>query len=153
MNGILDTSVFIAREDQRPLNEEQLPSNAAISVVTIAELKLGVARAKTPEAAAAREITLNEALGIARVPINTEIALTFADLAATLSPGRTRTNVQDLWIAATAHAFNVPVYTAQCSGRCQEPPSADVRPNFEPPFMQLEGEFGRVRKTEQSLHW
>ena len=38
--GLLDTSVFIARESGRPLGT--LPSAAAISVVTIAELHLGV---------------------------------------------------------------------------------------------------------------
>ena len=38
--GLLDTSVFVAREDGRPLGE--LPERVAVSVVTIGELQLGV---------------------------------------------------------------------------------------------------------------
>ncbi len=38
--GLLDTSVFIAREDGSELGE--LPDRVAISVVTIGELQLGV---------------------------------------------------------------------------------------------------------------
>jgi predicted nucleic acid-binding protein len=42
--GILDTSVFIAKETGRPLAE--LPDSAAISVITLAELHLGVLMAQ-----------------------------------------------------------------------------------------------------------
>ena len=38
MRGLLDTSVFIADEQSRPLASERLPDEAAISVVTLAEL-------------------------------------------------------------------------------------------------------------------
>jgi len=38
--GLLDTSVFIAREVDRPLAE--LPDRVTVSVVTIGELELGV---------------------------------------------------------------------------------------------------------------
>ena len=38
--GLLDTSVFIANETGRPLNE--LPTRVRVSVVTIGELQLGV---------------------------------------------------------------------------------------------------------------
>lgn len=37
---LLDTSAFIAREQERPL--EELPGETAVSVVTLAELELGV---------------------------------------------------------------------------------------------------------------
>jgi hypothetical protein len=36
--GLLDTSIFIAREEEMPLTE--LPDRVAISVVTIGELQL-----------------------------------------------------------------------------------------------------------------
>ena len=39
-SGLLDTSVFIAREADRPLGI--LPERVAVSVVTIGELELGV---------------------------------------------------------------------------------------------------------------
>src|ERR1700681_3681721 len=44
MKGLVDTSVFIAREAGRPL--ESLPDEPAVSVVTLAELHLGVLRAR-----------------------------------------------------------------------------------------------------------
>jgi predicted nucleic acid-binding protein len=37
--GLLDTSVFIASESGRSINEARLPNEAAISVVTVAELQ------------------------------------------------------------------------------------------------------------------
>lgn len=40
MSGILDTSVFVAREQERPLRE--LPAEGRVSVVTLAELRIGV---------------------------------------------------------------------------------------------------------------
>jgi predicted nucleic acid-binding protein len=39
-SGLLDTSVFIARESGRVLG--QLPDRVAVSVVTVGELELGV---------------------------------------------------------------------------------------------------------------
>lgn len=39
-SGLLDTSVFIARETDRPLGP--LPERVAVSVVTLGELELGV---------------------------------------------------------------------------------------------------------------
>ena len=44
--GVLDTSVFIAAESGRSLNEELLPEESAISVITLAELQAGVLAAK-----------------------------------------------------------------------------------------------------------
>jgi predicted nucleic acid-binding protein len=40
--GVLDTSVFIARESGRPLEVSLLPDQVAMTVVTLAELNLGV---------------------------------------------------------------------------------------------------------------
>ena len=54
--GLLDTSVFIAREQRRPLGP--LPEELAVSVVTIAELELGVLAAVDPERRAQRADTL-----------------------------------------------------------------------------------------------
>lgn len=42
MRGVLDTSVFIAREQDRPIRSDCLPDEVAVSVVTMAELELGV---------------------------------------------------------------------------------------------------------------
>jgi len=51
-SGLLDTSVFIARETERPLGE--LPNHVAVSVVTIGELQLGVLNASGPDSRARR---------------------------------------------------------------------------------------------------
>ena len=55
-SGLLDTSVFIARETGRPL--EDLPARVAVSVVTVGELQLGVLAAGDASATARRADTL-----------------------------------------------------------------------------------------------
>src|SRR3954470_2673064 len=55
--AIADTSVFIAREAGRPLGE--LPDEIAVSVVTAAELELGVLRAHDAATRATRLATLS----------------------------------------------------------------------------------------------
>ena len=46
--GLLDTSVFITAENGRSLKEEWLPTEAAISVVTMANCTPMCSRPKTP---------------------------------------------------------------------------------------------------------
>jgi predicted nucleic acid-binding protein len=55
--AIADTSIFIAREAGRPLGE--LPDEIAVSVVTAAELELGVLRALDAAVRAVRLQTLS----------------------------------------------------------------------------------------------
>jgi predicted nucleic acid-binding protein len=59
VRALLDTSVFIAREQGRPLGE--LPEEVAISVVTISELRYGVLAAANYETRALRLSTLEAA--------------------------------------------------------------------------------------------
>jgi predicted nucleic acid-binding protein len=40
--GLLDTSVFIAQESGRAISLKHIPEQVAVSVVTLAELQLGV---------------------------------------------------------------------------------------------------------------
>ena len=54
--GLLDTSVFIARESSHTVG--QLPERVAISVVTIGELQLGVLNAGDAEVRSRRADTL-----------------------------------------------------------------------------------------------
>lgn len=58
--GLLDTSVFIARERRRPLGP--LPGELAVSVVTLGELELGVLVAVDADQRARRA----DALALAR---------------------------------------------------------------------------------------
>jgi toxin FitB len=111
--GLLDTSVLIAREEDSRL-ESSLPREIAISVATLAELHFGVLVAKDDET---RQHRLRR-LGIIEatfqpIPIDAPIARAFAAVAqAVKAAGRQpRARIMDLWIAATALALRIPLYT------------------------------------------
>lgn len=99
--GIADTSVFIAQESGRSLSE--LPEELAVSVVTAAELELGVLRAASTEVRARRLATLSRVhASYSLLPIDRKIASRFAQIAAQeLEAGR-KLRRHDAWIAATA---------------------------------------------------
>ena len=112
MRGILDTSVFIASEQGRQLERSRLPDEAAISIVTLAELQLGVHMAASENVRAGRLRTLQAAQGTyAALPVDEAVAASFAELVATARRAGRRPKVQDAWIAATAHAHGVAVYS------------------------------------------
>ena len=67
-SGLLDTSVFIARETGRPIGE--LPDRVAVSVVTLGELELGVLAAANEDTRARRADTLNLARSADPIPIS-----------------------------------------------------------------------------------
>ena len=111
MRGILDTSVFIADEQQRQRAVASLPEEAAISVVPLAELELGVHLAETPEVRSRRLSTLRAVqTTYSALPIDEHVASTFARIVADARREGRRPTVQDSWIAATAAAHDVPVY-------------------------------------------
>lgn len=108
--GVLDTSVFIARETGRPLAE--LPDTAAVSVITLAELHLGVLMAQGPAVRARRLRTLTMVQNAFEpLPIDSDVARTFAELAAEARRHGKRPKIMDTWIAATAVTHDIPVYT------------------------------------------
>jgi hypothetical protein len=108
--GVLDTSVFIARETGRPLAE--LPDVAAVSVITLAELHLGVLMAQGSAIRAKRLRTLTIVQSAFEpLPIDAEVARTFAELVAEARRRGKRPKIMDTWIAATAVAHDIPVYT------------------------------------------
>lgn len=112
MRGILDTSVFIASEQGRPLRTDLLPDEAAVSVVTLAELELGVHLADSDKTRARRLATLRslQATYVA-LPIDESVASAFAELVAGARREGRRPKVQDTWIAAAARAHGAAVYT------------------------------------------
>lgn len=108
---MLDTSIFVARERGRPL-ARRLPNEVAVSVVTLAELEVGVLVARDADVRATRMQTLlmvrERAAGL---PVDQRVASAYARLAAAaLSDGR-RPRVQDTWIAATAAVHGGEVWT------------------------------------------
>ena len=111
--GLLDTSVFIAREN-RGLAVHELPDEVAVSVVTHAELTAGVLAAADTDVRARRLVTLTTVAEMNPVPIDMAVAEAWARLRVHLARGargRRRGNVNDTWIAATALALDIPVVT------------------------------------------
>lgn len=108
--AVADTSVFVAQEIGRPLGE--LPERIAVSVITVAELELGVLRAETPATRAQRLATLSRVRATyPLLPVDPETASRFAQLAASqLADGR-RLRRHDTWIAATALRHGAAVLT------------------------------------------
>ena len=108
--GLLDTSIFIARERGRPLG--QLPAQGAVSVVTVAELYLGVLMADDLAVRAQRLRTLSSVEALFEpLAIDAAVARTFAELAAEARRPGKRPKIMDTWIAATALAHDLAVYT------------------------------------------
>jgi predicted nucleic acid-binding protein len=109
--GLVDTTVFIARESGRPLDVGALPDELAVSVVTIGELRAGVLAADTVDVRDRRLRTLTEASAVAPVPVDESVAEAWAKLRLLLRDSGQRMPVNDSWIAATAMALDIPVVT------------------------------------------
>jgi predicted nucleic acid-binding protein len=109
--ALLDTSVFIAVEQGRPL-AQALPDQVGVSVITLAELELGVLMAREADVRAIRLATLTRVREqAAGVPIDDRVSSAYARLAASeLSAGR-KPRVNDTWIAATAFVHGASVWT------------------------------------------
>jgi predicted nucleic acid-binding protein len=109
--GLVDTSVFVARETGRGLEADRLPDELAVSIITIGELRAGVLAATTVEARDRRLGTLTAALQLDPVPVDEAVAAEWARLRVLLRDTGQRMPVNDSWIAATALALDVPVLT------------------------------------------
>jgi len=109
--GLLDTSVFIAREVERPLGE--LPARVTVSVVTIGELELGVSSAVDTATRARRGDTLALARTAEPVPISESIMGAWARLVVDCRAAGVQRTVKlvDALIAATAIDLGLPVVT------------------------------------------
>lgn len=108
--AVADTSIFIAQETGRELGE--LPEKIAVSVITVAELELGVLRAADPAARAHRLSTLSRVRSTyPLLPVGPEVASCFARIAATERERGRRLRRHDTWIAATAMHHRAAVLT------------------------------------------
>jgi predicted nucleic acid-binding protein len=110
-SGLLDTSVFIARETDRPLGA--LPDHVAVSVVTIGELQLGVLSAADAVSRARRADTLALARTADPIPISEAVMVSWARLVADCHAAGIHRMVKltDALIAATAVEHGLPVVT------------------------------------------
>ncbi|MDP9400747.1 MAG: PIN domain-containing protein [Actinomycetota bacterium] len=107
--GLLDTSVFIAREQARPL--AALPDEVAVSVVSIGELELGVLAAGDLELRARRGETLALARAADPIPVTEAVMGAFARLVHDCRRAGARPRVLDALIAATGVEHGLPVVT------------------------------------------
>lgn len=106
--ALADTSLFIAVEQDRPLSSRP-PSRVAVSVVTVAELRLGVLTAQDGPTRARRLGTLTAAMSLEPLPVDEKVANAWAALRLALRDAGRRMPVNDSWIAATAIANDMPV--------------------------------------------
>ncbi len=111
MRALLDTSFFVATESGRPLGEMAGVTETEVSVVTLAELTLGVLMANDDHRPA-RVATLSAVESTwDPLPVDAEVARQFARIAAVLRADRRRVPILDVLVAATAIAEQIPVVT------------------------------------------
>ena len=109
--ALADTSVFVALEQERP-RRRKVPDEIVVSVVTVAELQLGVLLADDPTTRALRLKTLTYVESTFEpVPIDAPAAREWARLVADCRRARRRVPINDLWIAATAMVRDLAVLT------------------------------------------
>ena len=108
---MLDTSFFVATESGRPLGEMQGVTETEVSVVTLAELTVGVLVADDDDRSA-RVATLSAVESTwDPLPIDAEVARQFARIVASLRAGGRRVPILDALVAATAIVEQIPVVT------------------------------------------
>ena len=110
--GLLDTSVVIDWDD--PAVAAKLPDEAAICAITLAELTAGPHLASTVEERARRQARLQQVEAtFDALAFDASAARSYGQVvAAVVAIGRShRRRVADLFIAATAHANGLPLYT------------------------------------------
>lgn len=111
MKALLDTSFFIARESGRPLGETPGVTETEISVITLAELTVGVLMASDANRAD-RLATLSAVESTwDPLPVDAEVARAFARIVAELRTRRRRVPVLDALLAATALVEGIPIVT------------------------------------------
>lgn len=127
MKGLLDTSVLVGLETGRSLAD--LPDEAAVSVITLEELTLGVLMAEhRGEAGLAqrRRDTLDAVSGaFEALPVTSAVALACAAIRARGRAVGLRFGPFDSLIAATAVAADLPLFTQDAE--LADLPGVDVR--------------------------
>jgi len=107
--GLADTSVFVARESARPLQESLLPDELAVSIITIGEPRAGVLAADDVKIRDRRVATLTVVITLDPISVDDDVAAQWARLRVLLRDAGQRMPVSDSWIAATAMALEVPI--------------------------------------------
>ena len=110
MSGsLLDTSVLIARDETAAL---ELPESAAISVITLGELRAGVLMADDESVVRTRTRRLAVVrAAFAPLPVDEPVAERYGDVLATARSQRRVAKATDVLIIATAGASSRELYT------------------------------------------
>jgi predicted nucleic acid-binding protein len=111
VRALLDTSFFVATEAGRPLAEPAGVTETEVSVVTLAELTLGVLMAD--ESSRPDRVATLSAVESRwdPLPVDADAGRAFARLVAGLRARGRRVPILDALIAATAIAEQIPVVT------------------------------------------
>jgi predicted nucleic acid-binding protein len=109
--GLLDTSVLIAIEGGGSVRVGAMPETTAISVVTKAELRVGILAAVDIETRDRRLMTFELANRMVSLPIDEAVSRAWAQMRAYVQAASRKVGVNDMWIAATAAAHEIPVLT------------------------------------------
>ena len=88
-----------------------MPLASAISTITRAELRVGVFAAESIALRDRRIATLEASARFPVIPVDDEVARAWGQMRVYLAAAERRVNVNDLWIAATAAAYEIPVLT------------------------------------------
>lgn len=109
MTGLLDTSAIIAIAEGQAL---RLPDEAAVSAMTLAELHVGVLRARigVQRAGRLRTVAVVER-ELEVLAIEERVARRFGELVAAAQDAGRSPGVADALIAATAIVHGLPLYT------------------------------------------
>jgi predicted nucleic acid-binding protein len=107
---LVDTSVFVAAEQRRPLGDPP-EGEARISVVTLTELIAGARRAPAGPLRQLRETTLGGARSFIALPYDEAVAERLAELLETARAKRRRSGLMDAIVAATALVHDLTVWT------------------------------------------
>lgn len=106
MSGLLDTSVLIG-----PFTKG-LPDELAVSIVSLAELRLGVLLARDLTTRSTRLARLVETeRAFSPIPVDDEVASAYASIMAAAREDGRKPKVMDALIAATAAAKDLTLYT------------------------------------------
>lgn len=112
MRAVVDTNVTIQAADD--LSVELLPSSTAVSAITVAELEVGIAAARSPVDQAALVARQEALISLAEVlPFDLACAKAFGRVAADLRAQGRKVSARsfDALIAATSIANGLPLFT------------------------------------------
>ena len=106
--GLLDTSVVIALAGSAA---PELPDQAAVSTMTLAELRLGAALAEAQQRPGRLAVLAHAEQTFDALPVDRAVAVQYGELVASMSQDGQRPGVADALIAATALAHDLALYT------------------------------------------